>query len=223
MSYILDALRKADADRERDPARGILAQPAAVLPARRAHGAAPWAWAAGAAVAALAAGYVLWGRTAAPTAPVPALVRAPAAGHVLPVSAAVQPPAPAPLPAPRPAAPRPALKAAAATTVPPPTATVAKAAAAPAAVASAAAPASAAAAPDRIFAINELPADVQRELPKLAISGGVYSQNVAQRMLIVGGQVVTQGAQLAQGVVLDEIRPHSAVLRFRGYKYGVVY
>ena len=25
------------------------------------------------------------------------------------------------------------------------------------------------------------------------------------------------------GVVLDEIRPHSAVLRFRGYKYGVVY
>ena len=68
-----------------------------------------------------------------------------------------------------------------------------------------------------------LPADVQRELPKLAISGGVYSQNVAQRMLIVGGQVVAQGAQLAPGVVLDEIRPHSAVLRFRGYKYGVVY
>ena len=90
-------------------------------------------------------------------------------------------------------------------------------------MASAAAPATAAAAPDRIFAINELPADVQRELPKLAISGGVYSQNVAQRMLIVGGQVVAQGAQLAPGVVLDEIRPHSAVLRFRGYKYGVVY
>jgi general secretion pathway protein B len=218
MSYILDALRKADADRERDPARGILAQPAAVLPARRAPGAAPWAWAAGAAVAALAAGYVLWGRTAVPAAPVPALVRAPATGHVLPVAAAVQPPAPAPLPlkVPRPPAP----KAVAVAPAPQAAAVTAKAAAAPAAVASAA---PAAAGPDRIFAINELPADVQRELPKLAISGGVYSQNVAQRMLIVGGQVVAQGAQLAPGVVLDEIRPHSAVLRFRGYKYGVVY
>ena len=29
MSYILDALRKADAERERDPARGIHAQPLA--------------------------------------------------------------------------------------------------------------------------------------------------------------------------------------------------
>ncbi|RYY69139.1 MAG: hypothetical protein EOO24_51245, partial [Comamonadaceae bacterium] len=32
MSYILDALRKADAERERDPARGIHAQPMAGLP-----------------------------------------------------------------------------------------------------------------------------------------------------------------------------------------------
>jgi general secretion pathway protein B len=64
---------------------------------------------------------------------------------------------------------------------------------------------------------------VQQALPKLAISGGVYSENVAQRMLIVGGQVVNEGAELAPGLVLEQIRARNAVLRFRGYKYSVVY
>ena len=73
------------------------------------------------------------------------------------------------------------------------------------------------------MAIADLPADLQRELPKLAISGGVHSTNAAQRMLIVGGQVVNEGAELAPGVVLEQIRARSAVLRFRGFRYSVPY
>ena len=71
--------------------------------------------------------------------------------------------------------------------------------------------------------MSELPADVQHALPKLAISGGVYSDNPAQRMLIVGGQVMTEGQELAPGVLLEQIRPRSTVLRFRGYRYSVAY
>ena len=93
-----------------------------------------------------------------------------------------------------------------------------------AALAAASAPAvKAAAAAERIYAQTELPQDVQQALPKLAISGGVYSENVAQRMLIVGGQVVNEGAELAPGLVLDQIRARNVVLRFRGYKYSVIY
>ena len=64
---------------------------------------------------------------------------------------------------------------------------------------------------------------MQRELPKLTITGGVHSENAAQRMLIVGGQVLGEGAEVAPGVTLDQIRPHVAVLRFRGYRYSVGY
>ncbi|HEY0834337.1 MAG TPA: general secretion pathway protein GspB, partial [Azospirillum sp.] len=64
---------------------------------------------------------------------------------------------------------------------------------------------------------NGLPPDA----PKLAISGGVYSANRAQRMLIVNGQVVNEGADLGGGIVLEEIRPKAAVLRFRGGRYNV--
>ena len=76
-------------------------------------------------------------------------------------------------------------------------------------------------APDRIVAVSELPADVQRELPKLVIAGGVHSENAAQRMLIVGGQVRSEGAEIAPGLVLEQIRANSAVLRFRGWRYSV--
>jgi len=57
----------------------------------------------------------------------------------------------------------------------------------------------------------------------MQISGGVHSDNPSQRMLIVGGQVVTEGREAAPGVVVEQIRANSAVLRFRGYRYSVQY
>lgn len=254
MSYILDALRKADAERERDPARGIHAQPSAATPQRRAPAAQLWMLAAGAAVGVGAvAAYVLWERPVpAPVAPVavaPAAVAPaspeparellpPPAPAVVTVATTVSPPAPPPLPAPAPVVQRPVTRPAAVTAAAVPAAAPAPAptsgsapspatAAAPASVAvptAASSPAPAPALPpanDRILAVAELPAGVQRELPKLAISGGVYSANSAQRMLIVGAQVVNEGAELAPGVLLEQIRPKSAVLKFKGYRYSV--
>lgn len=223
MSYILDALRRADAQRERDPSRGIHAQPAPLPAAVAPRRTGPWVALAGAAVgvAALAA-YVLWPAAPRPAEPAvartPALPAAPAvsappaapAAAVAPVATVILPPAP-PLP------PAPAVQKVAAT--PAPMALKVPASAAPAVPAAAAEPAAA----QRIVAFAELPPDVQRELPKLAVSGGVYSENAAQRMLIVGGKVVGEGAELAPGVVLEQIRARSAVLKFKGWRYSVTF
>lgn len=205
MSYILDALRKADAQRERDPARGIHAQPAPAASGSSATTSGRGAWIATAAVVAAGAAWWAWPQRATPpriepvlAAPEPAPVAPPA--PVVTVATSVSPPAPAPLPAPVVRAPERVV------------------AAKPEAPVTAAAPA-----PERVFAVAELPADVQRELPKLAISGGVHSENAAQRLLVVGGQVVNEGAELAPGVVLEQIRARTAVLRFRGYRYSVPY
>lgn len=84
---------------------------------------------------------------------------------------------------------------------------------APAVAQPASAPASAQA------AIGEAPADA----PRVAISGGVYSQDAAQRMLVVNGQVFNEGAEVAPGLVLEQIRPNQAVLRWRGQRYSLRY
>ena len=236
MSYILDALRRADAERERDPARGIHAQPAAGLPARRTRAAPHWIWSlAGAVLVAVAAAAWWTTQRQAPAAPAVAVVIASAqsaapvlpAPVVLPAAASVVPPPP---PAIEKAPAKPVLVTAAVAPKAPPMALPAPAATAPAAAAPAAPVAAAATAPvppaappgaDRIHAIGELPADVQRELPKLAISGGVHSENAAQRLLIVGGQVLNEGAEVAPGVLLEQVRARSAVLKFRGFRYSV--
>lgn len=204
MSYILDALRKADAQRESDPARGIHAQPAVAAAARTTSATPAWAWAGAALCGAAVVAYAAW-PAAQPQRPAPAepaaLAPAPAP-VVVPVATQVSPPAPPPLPTP----------------------VVARPAPQPEAPAAAAAPAPASAPePARILAYADLPAAVRGELPKLAISGGVHSENAAQRMLIVGGQVVNEGAELAPGVVLEQIRPRTAVLRYKDYRYSVAY
>ena len=230
MSYILDALRKADAQRERDPARGIHAQPASPADAASAPPMRRWGWGVAAVCGAALAAYLAWPQQqAVPVAGVAAPAEAVAPVPVAPavtVATIVSPPPPAPLPTPvvartageaspawKKASPPPGEKA--------PSASGSTAAATPAAPS--AAVGAAAAAPDRIFAMTDLPADVQRELPKLAISGGVHSENAAQRLLIVGGDVVKEGAELAPGVVLEQIRSRNAVLRYRGYRYSVAF
>lgn len=60
-------------------------------------------------------------------------------------------------------------------------------------------------------------------LPPLVVTGGVYSANAANRMLIVNGQVYNEGAQPAPGVMLEEIRSGSAVLSFGGARFAVRY
>lgn len=82
-----------------------------------------------------------------------------------------------------------------------------------------AAPTAGAEPPATVSAVAGLPADA----PKLTISGGVYSTNKAQRMLIVNGQVFGEGADLGSGVTLEEIKAKSAVFRFRGVRYVVGY
>ena len=232
MSLILDALRKADAQRERDPARGIHARPVQASSQPRhpeGHQYRLWLWGAVAALGAGLLALVAW-RLAEPAAPPVArsapvaLLPAPAAPRPLPAPLAasagpanevlpVAPPAPAPAVPP----------VRAATPAAPGVAAAAPVREAPKPALPASTPASTAAAPDRVLTVNELPADLQRDLPKLVISAGVYSDNPAQRLLIVNGQAVAEGAAPAPGVLLEQIRPRTAVMKYRGYRYSMGY
>jgi general secretion pathway protein B len=81
--------------------------------------------------------------------------------------------------------------------------------------AAAAAAASTAQAPS----VRGLPPDA----PKLVISGSVYSPDPAQRRLIVNGQIVREGEDLGQGVVVQEVKHEGAVLGYKGSNYHVTF
>lgn len=71
--------------------------------------------------------------------------------------------------------------------------------------------------------LGELPEDIRRQIPALTITGAVYSDNPAQRLLLVNGQVLAQGSPVAPDVTLVEIRSGSSEFSFRGTRFRVAH
>ena len=67
--------------------------------------------------------------------------------------------------------------------------------------------------------LKDLPDALRTQIPPLAISGVVYSDNPAQRLILLNGQVLTQGSRAAEDLVLDEIHPRSSDFTFRGTRF----
>lgn len=233
MSLILDALRKADAERERGSVPGLRSQP--VVPMSEAAAAAKrpvrvgWVWVAigVAAGLALAATWVIVGRTTQrDAAPVAANPPALPPGAPAPAPAAAGP-LPAAAPVTEPTAPRAITADAAAQDIAAPapwTRAGEPGAAAPGAQNDARpARAGAAAADAPIYPQELLPSHVRSALPQLAISGSMYSPDPAGRSLIVNGRLYRERDHVTQELALEEIRLKSAIFGFRGYRFEVLF
>ncbi|KQW43260.1 MULTISPECIES: general secretion pathway protein GspB [unclassified Roseateles] len=211
MSYILDALRRAEADRERERGQvpGLHTQATAgseTAPAAGQRRWLPWAGAGLLLLAGIGAGS--WWASGPQPAPPPVAQPAPPPAPVADVGTPPDPSVPVPQPE---AASSPYLPPA-----PPPVAVAPAPAPTPATVT---APAPAAAGEARIPRLAELPESTRRELPNLAISGSVYSDDPASRFVMVNGEVVREGAKLGADLVLEQIRPRELVLSFKGQRY----
>jgi general secretion pathway protein B len=66
---------------------------------------------------------------------------------------------------------------------------------------------------------RQLPATVASALPALSVDLHVYSPNASQRFLVVSGQRAQEGATLAGGVVIEKITPDGAIATFRGTRF----
>lgn len=224
MSYILDALRRADAERDRGTVPGIHAQPGygAPLPSSAPIARKPWLWLAAGAGAVLVVGALAW-YLLAPAGGVRRAEEAPAAPVANPAAPVLAPASPPPmaLPSPPPMAlaPQPPILQAPIAAAAPLIRSKPKPAA-PAASVAEAAPKPAASA-EKIYALNELPDEIRSQLPAVTIGGSMYSNTPADRLLIVNGQVAHEGDKIGNEWVLQQIRLKNAVLSFRGYRYTV--
>ena len=249
MSYILEALRRAEAERQRGAVPHLHAQPALAgagdpSDARR----PPWGLWLAVAVAALllvsAAGWFLASdksvappQAKAPVQPPPmvtavtAVTAPPPAPQVVPATSAVAPvplgmaplPPPMPMPMPIPIA-TPSPPAAAVAVAAKAAAPAAPAVASPPAQATATATTAATASPAASVAaaipsLAELPAALRQGLPPLSLGGIVHSAQAAQRLVILNGQVLHEGDRPTPELQVEQIRPRSVVLNFRGQAF----
>jgi general secretion pathway protein B len=73
-----------------------------------------------------------------------------------------------------------------------------------------------------IIDISELPAAVQRGLPKLAISGYVTNpDDPAGKMVGIGSQILGEGDEVSPGLKLEKIADTAAVFAYKGYRFRV--
>lgn len=247
MSYILDALRRADSERERGAVPDIHAQPVPAVAddadaddERR--GTPPLVWAVVALLLALIA-WLLWqlllGRAEPPHGPPPSAMAEgslqPPPALPAPMQAQAQPPDAAVAPALEPAPPLQLPSEPQMPHRPPPREAGADMhAKAPQNAPQSAAPGAPPAAPaqqqpqadtgnSRIYARHELPGHIQRELPQLSIGGSVYSEDPSKRFVIINGSIVHEGDKPMPGLVLEQIKLKSAVLRYKDYRYEIGY
>ncbi len=218
MSYILDALRRSQAERERGQVPGLDAQTvpssAAALPRRGA--AALWLGGGlGLGLLIAVGAFALLREPPQPASDVGASRPLPAAAQTTRLPAAAQT---APLPQATQAAPLPVV-----VSVPPaPGPAIAKPrAAAPALAAASSAASAVSVAARRAVPLAELSAEQRRDLPPLALGGSIWSESAANRFVIVNGVVVREGEAAAPGVTLERIGPRGAVLRWREVRFEV--
>ena len=225
MSYILEALRRSQAERERGQVPGLDAQQAGSNAPAAPHAgmAVPWPVLAAVLVLALVlgAGAVWLWRGAAPAALSVVAVPGAAAPQVtLPVPGPVLAPLPAPAPLPvvvsAPALSPPSVQAPAA---PAPAPASTPAGVAPVATPVPAAPAGRAA--PRALSLAELTPEQRRDLPPLVMGGSIWSDSVLGRFVIVNGQVVREGEAAANGVTVERITPKTVLLRWRDMRFEV--
>lgn len=198
MSYVLEALRRAEAERHRGRVPGLDAQPlpppeaglAPVGPKRR-------------------NGFLLGGLVLAGGAGLVAWVVWPDASSPPPTVAAAAPPA-----APPPVAVVRAAPPLAPSLVSPPVVRAPPARPAP----TASAPAS-----GRIVPLQDLPEATRRQLPPLVFGGATDSPERSARMLIINGQIWREGDEPAPGLTLERITLRAAQFRWRDQRFEAAY
>lgn len=215
MSYILDALKRAESERSRGEVPNIHA-PSVLIGSTDGEGHGPrlltWVVVASLLIVLVAAAW--WWSADTPVARVEVAMERPLQQPSSPPQAAA-PPAVAPKP-----------PESVASVIPPPlvfkplpTQETVKLPARPAV----AQPASPPSTEERVYAIKELPPEIRTALPTVTVGGASYSENPSSRMLIINGQIYHEGDKLTPELTLQQIRLRTAVLSFRGYRYAISY
>jgi general secretion pathway protein B len=74
---------------------------------------------------------------------------------------------------------------------------------------------------DKVFSLKELPADIKSALPVFKISGHAYSPEPQTRVVRVNDKILQEGQELSPGIKIEEIIQAGIILSYQGYRFRI--
>jgi len=68
---------------------------------------------------------------------------------------------------------------------------------------------------------GELPDSIRAQLPPLAVGGSIYSASAPDRSVIIDGRIYREKDRLTADLSLEQIRPRSVVLLYKSYRFEI--
>jgi len=82
-------------------------------------------------------------------------------------------------------------------------------------------PAGTGAAPDQsVMTMAELPLAIQQEIPAMSIAVHAYSSQPKNRLVSINDRLLREGMSLAPGLTLDQITPDGMIFSYKGYRFS---
>jgi general secretion pathway protein B len=67
--------------------------------------------------------------------------------------------------------------------------------------------------------VSDLPDNVRKQIPSIAFGGHIYSSSVQRRSVMINGKKRREGEVIESGLVLSAITPAGAEFEFQGYRF----
>lgn len=70
---------------------------------------------------------------------------------------------------------------------------------------------------------HELPENLRQQIPAMAVNGYIYANNPADRSIVINNRLLHEGEQLMPGLVLEKMKPKEAIMNYKGFRYRLLY
>ena len=71
----------------------------------------------------------------------------------------------------------------------------------------------------KLLSLRELPPSVQQGLPEMSITVHYYDSNPASRMVSINNRTMGEGQEFVAGLKLEEITPYGAIFSYQNYRF----
>jgi general secretion pathway protein B len=70
-----------------------------------------------------------------------------------------------------------------------------------------------------VRALSELPAAIQQEIPRLSVSLHVYAKEPKDCLVMINDKLLRQGELLVPGLRLEQVTPDGVIISYKGYRF----